>query len=45
MKRNYVVPNMKKYEIRKMTLLAGSTDPYQDPRGEQTGGESSGEDY
>lgn len=43
MKRNYVVPSMKVYEIRKMALLEGT--PYQDPVGEGTGGESSGKDY
>ena len=45
MKKNYVVPSMKKYEIRKMALLSVSPDPYQDPNGEPTGGESSGKDY
>lgn len=46
MKNNYVAPCVKVNKMRIVSPLLGSSpDPYQDPRGEQTGGESSGKDY
>ena len=44
--KKYVVPCVKVNQMRTVSALLGSSpDPYQDPKGEQTGGESSGEDY